>query len=146
MLSKYPAALALMARHYSLSTLEGARRGYRAARGELGEAVPPHAVDAVLGATARKGSGCGIRPVLSRRRYLGRAGPVMLRSSRGREAVQDLGIKFHLGPEVMKGVSAPVAIVFDVTAVESGTRGPTGTFGYAPAATPIDAATAVKDP
>jgi hypothetical protein len=33
-----------------------------------------------------------------------------------------------------------VAIVFDVTAVESGTRGPTGTFGHAPAPTPIDAA------
>jgi dienelactone hydrolase len=29
----------------------------------------------------------------------------------GAEAVQDLGSKFHLGPEVMKGVSAPVLIL-----------------------------------
>ena len=54
-LSRYPAALAFMARHYSLSGLEGARRGYRAARGELGEAVPPHAVDALLGAYRTEG-------------------------------------------------------------------------------------------
>ena len=54
-LSRYPAALAFMARHYSLSSLEGARRGYRAARCELGEAVPPHAVDAVLGAYRKEG-------------------------------------------------------------------------------------------
>jgi hypothetical protein len=44
-----------MAWHYSLSSLEGARRGYRAARSELGEAVPPHAVDALLGAYRTEG-------------------------------------------------------------------------------------------
>ena len=40
--------LASIARHAIAGTVEGARQGYRTARTELGEAVPPHAVDATL--------------------------------------------------------------------------------------------------
>jgi hypothetical protein len=44
-LRRYPAALAMMARHYARGCVEGARRGYRTARRELAEDVPPPAVD-----------------------------------------------------------------------------------------------------
>jgi hypothetical protein len=47
-LRRHPVALAVMARHHTTACVEGARRGYRIARTELGEALPPHAVDAVL--------------------------------------------------------------------------------------------------
>jgi hypothetical protein len=47
-LRRYPLALAAMARHHTTACVEGARQGYRTARTELGEALPPHAVDAVL--------------------------------------------------------------------------------------------------
>ena len=48
---RYPAALASMARYYALAFAEG----YRAARVELGVAVPPHAVDGVLAAYKTEG-------------------------------------------------------------------------------------------
>lgn len=44
-----------MARHYADSSVEGARQGYRAARVELGVALPPHAVDGVLAAYKTEG-------------------------------------------------------------------------------------------
>ena len=47
-LRRHPAALAAMARHHTQACVEGARAGYRTARTELGEALPPHAIDAVL--------------------------------------------------------------------------------------------------
>jgi hypothetical protein len=47
--------LAVIARHTLTGTLEGARQGYRTARTELGEAVPPHAVDAALKAYRDEG-------------------------------------------------------------------------------------------
>jgi hypothetical protein len=52
-LRRYPVALASMARHHSRACVEGARQGYRTARAELADCVPPHAVDEVL-ATYRK--------------------------------------------------------------------------------------------
>jgi hypothetical protein len=55
-LRRHPAALAAMARHHTASCVEGARQGYRTARSELSEALPPHAVDAVLAAYRREGS------------------------------------------------------------------------------------------
>ena len=54
-LRRYPAALAAMARHHPAACVEGARQGYRTARTELGEALPPHAVDAVLAAYRTEG-------------------------------------------------------------------------------------------
>jgi hypothetical protein len=53
-LSRYPVALAVMARHHLAATVQGAREGYRMARTELAE-LPPHAVDAVLAAYRREG-------------------------------------------------------------------------------------------
>ncbi len=44
-----------MARHHTAACVEGARQGYRTARTELGEALPPHAVDAVLAAYRTEG-------------------------------------------------------------------------------------------
>jgi hypothetical protein len=47
--------LASVARHTLGGAVEGARDGYRTARTELGEAVPPHAVDAALRAYRDEG-------------------------------------------------------------------------------------------
>jgi hypothetical protein len=54
-LRRHPVALAVMARHHTAACVEGARQGYRTARTELGEALPPHAVDAVLAAYRTEG-------------------------------------------------------------------------------------------
>ena len=54
-LRRYPVALAAMARHHTAASVEGARQGYRTTRTELGEALPPHAVDAVLAAYRTEG-------------------------------------------------------------------------------------------
>lgn len=45
---RYPVVLAFIARHVLGGAVEGARLGYRTTRSELGEMVPPHAIDAVL--------------------------------------------------------------------------------------------------
>jgi hypothetical protein len=47
-LRRHPTALATMARHHTQACVEGARAGYRLTRTELGESIPPHAIDAVL--------------------------------------------------------------------------------------------------
>jgi hypothetical protein len=52
---RYPVILAVIARHIATGAVEGARDGYRTARTELGEAVPPHAVDAALTAYRDEG-------------------------------------------------------------------------------------------
>ena len=54
-LRRYPVALAAMARHHTAACVEGARQGYRTTRTELGTALPPHAVDAVLAAYRDEG-------------------------------------------------------------------------------------------
>jgi hypothetical protein len=54
-LRRHPAALAAMARHHTQACVEGARAGYRTARTELGELLPPHAIDAVLSAYRAEG-------------------------------------------------------------------------------------------
>lgn len=52
---RYPVVLAAIACHVLNGAVEGARDGYRTARTELGEAVPPHAVDAALTAYRDEG-------------------------------------------------------------------------------------------
>jgi hypothetical protein len=52
---RHPVIMAVIARHMVTGTLEGARQGYRVARSELGQAVPPHAVDSALGAYRDEG-------------------------------------------------------------------------------------------
>src|SRR5215472_7986655 len=47
-LRRYPLALAAMAAHHADACVAGARHGYRTARTELGEVLPPHGLDAVL--------------------------------------------------------------------------------------------------
>jgi hypothetical protein len=54
-LRRHPVALATMARHHLAAAVQGARQGYRMARTELTQALPPHAVDAVLTAYRREG-------------------------------------------------------------------------------------------
>jgi hypothetical protein len=54
-LRRHPLALAVMARHHTQACVEGARAGYRTARTELGETLPPHAIDAVLAAYRTEG-------------------------------------------------------------------------------------------
>jgi|SRR5579875_785557 hypothetical protein len=52
---RHPVILAAIAGHIATGAVEGARAGYRTARIELGEAVPPHAVDAALTAYRDEG-------------------------------------------------------------------------------------------
>src|SRR5690348_13574994 len=54
-LRRYPLALAAMAAHHADACVAGARRGYRTARTELGDALPPHGLDAVLSAYRSEG-------------------------------------------------------------------------------------------
>jgi hypothetical protein len=55
-LRRYPVALATIARHHSRACVEGARQGYRMARTELADTLPPHAVDTVLAAYRKEGA------------------------------------------------------------------------------------------
>ncbi len=55
-LRRYPVALAALARYHSKACVEGARQGYRAARAELADALPPHAIDTVLAAYRKEGA------------------------------------------------------------------------------------------
>lgn len=54
-LRRYPLALARMARQHVAASVEAAREGFRTARTDLGEAVPPHGIEAVLDAYRREG-------------------------------------------------------------------------------------------
>jgi hypothetical protein len=54
-LRRHPIALAVMAGHHVSACVEGARQGYRSARSELGESLPPHGIDAVLAAYRNEG-------------------------------------------------------------------------------------------
>jgi hypothetical protein len=45
-----------MARHHLTAAVQAAREGYRMARTELKDELPPHAIDAVLAAYRREGS------------------------------------------------------------------------------------------
>jgi hypothetical protein len=55
-LRRYPVALAAMARYHAKACVEGAREGYRTARIELADALPPHAIDTVLAAYRKEGA------------------------------------------------------------------------------------------
>jgi hypothetical protein len=55
-LRRYPVALATMARYHAMACVEGAREGYRMARTELADTLPPHAVDTVLAAYRKEGA------------------------------------------------------------------------------------------
>jgi hypothetical protein len=55
-LRRHPVALAALARHHLAACVVGARDGYRTARAELGDHVPPGSVDAVLDAYRTEGS------------------------------------------------------------------------------------------
>jgi len=54
-LRRHPLALAAMAIHHTRACVVGAREGYRTARTELGNALPAHALDAVLAAYRAEG-------------------------------------------------------------------------------------------
>src|SRR5690242_20802646 len=55
-LRRYPVALATMARYHAKACVDGARQGYRTARTELGDALPPHAIDTVMAAYRKEGA------------------------------------------------------------------------------------------
>jgi hypothetical protein len=55
-LTRFPIALAALARQHCEACVEGARKGYRTVRTDLGKHLPPHAVDAVLGVYRREGT------------------------------------------------------------------------------------------
>jgi hypothetical protein len=55
-LRRYPLALAALARYHSKACVEGARQGYRAARTELADSMPPHAIDTVLAVYRKEGA------------------------------------------------------------------------------------------
>ena len=54
-LRRHPIALATIAQHHVTACVQGAREGYRTARTELGRALPPHSLDAVLAAYSAEG-------------------------------------------------------------------------------------------
>ena len=54
-LRRYPLALAAMAAHHTQACVAGAREGYRNARTEVGGALPPHALEALLTAYRAEG-------------------------------------------------------------------------------------------
>src|SRR5262249_48934565 len=54
-LRRYPLALAAMAAHHTKACVAGAREGYRNARTEVGGALPPHALEALLPAHRAEG-------------------------------------------------------------------------------------------
>ncbi|WP_307797364.1 hypothetical protein [Actinomadura barringtoniae] len=54
-LRRYPIALARMARLHVNAAVEAAREGFRTARVDLAELVPPHGVEAVLDTYRREG-------------------------------------------------------------------------------------------
>lgn len=54
-LTRYPVALAALARHHVNACVEGARTGYRSARADLGRALPPDSLTAVLTAYQTEG-------------------------------------------------------------------------------------------
>src|SRR5262245_52172495 len=54
-LRRYPIALARMARHHVNASVEAAREGFRTARVELADVVPPHGLEAVLDTYRREG-------------------------------------------------------------------------------------------
>lgn len=55
-LRRHPVALASMARHHVAACVAGAREGYRTARTDLGDLLPPPGVEAVLDAYRREGT------------------------------------------------------------------------------------------
>jgi hypothetical protein len=55
-LRRHPVALAALARHHLAACVAGAREGYRTARAELGDDLPPGSLDAVLDAYRTEGS------------------------------------------------------------------------------------------
>jgi hypothetical protein len=55
-LRRYPAALSRMARQHVSAAVEAARIGFRTARTELSDTVPPHGVEAVLDIYRREGT------------------------------------------------------------------------------------------
>jgi hypothetical protein len=54
-LVRHPVALAALARHHVTACVEGARDGYRSARAELGNDLPPGSLAAVLTAYQAEG-------------------------------------------------------------------------------------------
>ena len=54
-LRRYPLALAAMAAQHTKACVAGAREGYRTARTEVGGALPPHALEALLAAYRAEG-------------------------------------------------------------------------------------------
>jgi hypothetical protein len=55
-LRRHPLALAALARHHMAACVAGARQGYRTARAELGDDLPPGGIAAVLDAYRAEGS------------------------------------------------------------------------------------------
>jgi hypothetical protein len=54
-LRRHPVALATLARHHLAACVQGAREGYRTARAELGDQLPPGGMEAVLAAYRSEG-------------------------------------------------------------------------------------------
>ncbi|GAA1464945.1 hypothetical protein NE857_04415 [Nocardiopsis exhalans] len=54
-LRRHPAALSRLARQYVSAALEAAREGYRTARVDLRDQLPPHALDQVMNAYLAEG-------------------------------------------------------------------------------------------
>jgi len=93
-LVRHPVALATLARHHLAACVEGARQGYRSARAELGDDLPPGGLAAVLSAYQTEGQ----RLVAT-----ARAVDLVARALRGETFVPQLGGR---GPAAATGRAA----------------------------------------
>jgi hypothetical protein len=96
-LRRYPVALATMARYHSRACVEGARQGYRTARTELADTLPPHAVDTVLAAYRKEGA---------RLAAIDRAVGLVERALRGEVFTPAMGDQKPAGPKLAEAEQA----------------------------------------
>ena len=81
-LLRYPPALAVLAKHHATACVEGARHGYRGARSELGDQLPPGGIESVLAVYRSEGA---------RLAAAARAVELVERALRGEAFVPELG-------------------------------------------------------
>lgn len=122
---RHPVILAFIARHVIAGAVQGARQGYRATRTELGDLVPPHAIDAALRAWRAEGerlaaTACAVdlveralrgetfRPRLLRSRSQSGDRPELVGDKQRDQVSELLSAQLHRAAEVVNECDAPL--------------------------------------